>query len=234
MKLLSIMVTGVCLLSASNAVALDKFFGLTAGTKSNLNQASYTDHDPASHAKMSISTGSSSIFFAAFAGVKYYVSDYVMHSYQLDVGYDTLNKQAFTQTLSGSAAGENTSINLKTGAFYGISTRYGLERGDYSLYLITGLRSAQWKATIENNYATESNGIPAHSSKPLTNTAISTLIGAGVHLVLSDSFNGLVEYQYIPASIYTYSGTKLTDQAGNDAAWTTKPSQQVISFSLLF
>lgn len=218
----------LCTLSLSQAMALDTFVGIGIGSNQNISKATFDNNT--TPASMTINSGNDALIFSSFAGVKRYVSSYIMNSYQLDVGYDTLNNEMFTQMTPGSDA-DNAVITAKTGFYYGASTRFGLERGDYSVYLISGVRSGQWTVNVANKSSTANQGIPANSSKDFITTSVSLLTGLGVHLALTDRINGLFEYQYMLPSNYnknTYSSN------GDSIDWSTKLTSQNVTVSLIF
>lgn len=217
-------------LCLGQALALDTIIGLTAGSQLNVSKADFNGNNPSVPYAMTFSSGSSSLFLGTFAGIKRFHGDYLVSSYQIDAGYDSLNNEMLSLTSAGASA-PSTIITAKTGFYYGLSSRFGIARGDYSLYLISGLKSGQWTKTVENKSDTVSQAIPPASKKDFITTPINALIGIGMHLVLNDSTNGLFEYQYILPSNYNKNSF---DSDGYQASWSTKLSQQAVSFSLIY
>lgn len=209
----------------SSSFALEKMYGFSVGSSENVTEVNYHGSGTQNISAMSTQTGNASFSVSHFFGLKQLKEDGFFHSYQIDLGYNTLNHNAFSATFNGET--NPLSLKIKSGAYYGLSTRFGLERGDYSLYAITGLRLSEWEVTANNGSSTTVLGLSAGSYEVFKKTSSSPIIGAGIHLVISDTIHALFEQLYLP----TESNNRNTDTS---QYWSNSLTQYVTSVSLVF
>jgi opacity protein-like surface antigen len=151
-------------------------------------------------------TGGTSFQGFGFVGYEAELSECYKASIQSDLGYDSLNKTVSSTT--------SQTMKIKSGFNYGLSARAGMVHGDFSPYLLAGLRIGQWSESISS---------PLVSAKK---TLVAPELGAGIQFVLSDKVDGRMEYKYFfGGNINVVNGTN---------TYTLKARQQSAQFSLVF
>lgn len=159
-----------------------------------------------------------------FVGYQAELSDAYKVSIQADLGYDSLNKNVHT-------FGSET-IKIKSGFNYGVSARAGMVHGDFTPYLLAGLRIGQWTNTLANSSTTAIAGAhPVGASATVTGkkTLVAPELGAGVNMTLSDNVDARMEYKYF------FGGNIVkADTASTINTHTLKARQQSVQFSLVF
>ena len=168
-----------------------------------------------------LATGGASFQGFGFVGYQAHISDLYKLSIQADIGYDSLNKSV--------AETATSSVKIKSGFNYGISARAGMIRGDYTPYLVAGLRVGQWSKSIVST-AAHGGVIPtiANANVLGKKTLVAPELGAGVHFTLSDKVDGRMEYKYF------FGGNITKADSTPINTYKLQARQQSVQFSLVF
>lgn len=196
------------LVSQSSAMYVRGLGLASAQNNSNVTISSLAD-SPIS--QYQIKTGDSSFQVFGFAGIKKMVHPAVFIGHEVRIGYDTLSHDAFIRTLQ---SGETQSdVTVKGGLFYEISSKMGLERGDYALYGVMSLRSAQW--SLQTKQGSLLSEILSNSGQE-KRSSTAPGIGGGVDLVLNDRSGLRIEFlSYFPSNTSVFQDQSRAKMTGS-------------------
>ena len=168
-------------------------------------------------------TGGNSLQVVGFVGYQAHISELYKLSIQADLGAEKFNKSIYS-----SSFGEK--MDIKTDIHYGFSARAGVIRGDYTPYLIAGLRIGQWSLSLKDT-DNEYMGLASLESSHVLGkkNLVAPELGVGVRFTLSDKVDVGLEYKYFFGGNIT-----LVVDSLSDATYTLKARQQSVQFSLVF
>jgi opacity protein-like surface antigen len=172
--------TALLAFSTKSILANHWYYGLTFGMGQNNSTFTWL----ADGKTISDVTGGSSIQGFGMAGYQVVTQDIFLVSLQMDAGWDNLNKKVLSipeyQT-------ETLSLRIKSDFSYGISSRFGITLGDFSHYIIVGLRAGHWSSILE------SGGL---NMKAIRNN-VGKELGLGIQCSISDAVDTRMEYKHL-------------------------------------
>lgn len=213
-------------LSATTFAGHDVFYGVGAGfsqNNSSYNATTVVQSSGALVSNSSIITGGEALKGFGFVGISGSLSEMLRGSIQADIGFDGLNK---TVIAANGLSDASSTVNLKSGFYYGASARLSVIRGDYAPYLVAGVRVGQWSTTIDTTSTTYS---PA-ATVDFSNTFVAPELGIGINVSYTDKLDGRMEYKYMFGSTNTQTVTTTTQES----SFSLSPRQQSVQFSLVF
>lgn len=219
----TILYTLLGLLSHTYAWNGENYVGIGLGLDNNIGTLSSTvsSSSPVSSRAFNSTIGFTAFHVHAFFGKKHLLNHFYMTAYDAMIGYDTLDKTLYNYTIAGT---ESFYATVKSGVFYAVNGYAGIERGDYSLYLIANMQSTRSVLTLAQSTTSVSN----------VTSKIHPGLGCGVQVALTNSMSGRMDYIYHQPISQNLTLPVTISSTNYTIATTQKVQQHTVSLSIVY